>query len=533
MAKSNKALLNAFYTDEKDAPNKTNVILVKESNLEKTMQAIGPFPAHTSLKAGRIFDIPYAPQAYADLHNYIVAIVPDEPTIYDLAFLANATNLDDKHSFKLNFIDDKGRLSDTPSDAGFTDEEMRNMLVGYGLANHRYQDSFAPLGISWRVEDKPTKKPKARNPKIIIPSTFPSEIDEITSTVEGISMIRDLINTPADIITPEALIEATENLAWRFNAHSVDTYFDQRLEDAIEVKQNPGLSTPMVDETVDEDALSRNFPAIHAVGKASEHKPGLIDFKWGDWDDENLPKITLVGKGVTYDTGGLNLKGASMKSMKKDMGGAAHVVGLSRIVMGMNLPVRLRVIIPAAENAIGPKATRPSDVIGSRKGKSIEVTNTDAEGRLILADALALASEDDPDLIINYATLTGGARTAYGKEAPALFAADTALGRALEDIGFDVTGDKVQHTRYDEKIAGSMRSSNVADLVNSLNSSFGSAIQAAVFLREFVEEPEKLVHIDTYAFNDSSRAGEPRGGADRGLRTIVHYLKNRKNAARP
>ena len=514
---NNNAVSNTFQQRPVMATSSPDVLILKESQLEEFAKKEQIYLSYTrDYKAGSII----TPSYDTGWGGVIVAIVPDEPQLYDLAFLESATTLDENATFNLFFYSNTKGKTRKHKEAGFSNDEVKNLLIGYGLANHRYQDSFSKHPIKKNMNSiakKSSLKPKG--PKILIPSSLKKETKEIISTVEAIALIRDLINTPAEHITPESLIGVGESLAKEFNARSINTYFKSKRGDKLDNQELKGI-------TIGQD-FEKDFPAVYAVGKSSENQPAVIDFKWGDWDNEDLPKITLVGKGVTFDTGGLNLKGASMKDMKGDMGGAAHALGLARIVMGMDMPVRLRVIIPSAENGIGPEAMRPSDVIHTRKGKSVEVTNTDAEGRLILADALALASEDNPDLIINYATLTGAAIAAYGYGTSALFAADTELGRELEDIGFDITGDKMQHTRYDETIANAMRSSDVADLVNSNAGARAGAIQAGCFLREFVSDPKKFVHIDTYASNNSPKAGEPSGGADRGLRTVLHYLKKR------
>lgn len=437
---------------------------------------------------------------------------------YDLAPLVDALNYDENTVLKLETV---------PSAHGFH-KSLTKLLVGFGLAHYEFDQHKAG-----------SSKPK---PQMMLTSQMDQSVhDEVTSTVEGICLLRDLINRSPNDLTPEALMEEVEMLSQQFNARATlycDAPEDDRVfggphepADRQDMMNRMSAPAPSGWPAVYNDGrryqpLQDNFPAIHEVGKASENKPGLVDMVWGD---ESHPKLTLVGKGITFDSGGLNVKGAnSMVKMKKDMGGAAHAIGLARIIMGLNLPVRLRLIVPTAENAIAGNAYRPSDVIRTAKGLNVEIDNTDAEGRLILADALHLASSDNPDLIINYATLTGGARVAYGRNAPALFAADTDLGRELEDIGFDITGDKLQHTRYDAEIEAVLKSATVADLVNASPANIGgSAIQAAEFLKQFVGDAQRFVHIDTYAWSDSSKPGQPKGGADKGLRTVLHFAKQR------
>ncbi|MEM6478521.1 MAG: leucyl aminopeptidase family protein, partial [Pseudomonadota bacterium] len=294
----------------------------------------------------------------------------------------------------------------------------------------------------------------------------PQGIDahRIETIAAGEALTRDLINTPASDMGPHELEEATRALAGEFDAD-------------IEV-------------TADAALLERNFPMIHAVGRASARRPRLIDMTWG----KTGPSLTLVGKGVCFDTGGLNIKpGGSMGLMKKDMGGAANVLGLARMIMGLALPLRLRVLIPAVENSIGDSAFRPQDILTSRKGLTVEINNTDAEGRLVLADALALAEESAPDLLISMATLTGAARVAVGPDIAPFFTDHADLAQAIEAAG-EAAQDPVWrlplHPAYEAMIEP-----GIADLDNAPSGGFAGAITAALFLRRFASDAPRYAHF--------------------------------------
>lgn len=313
--------------------------------------------------------------------------------------------------------------------------------------------------------------------------------------IEATYLIRDLINTPAADMGPEALAEAALEVANTHNAKAK--------------------------HIIGDDLLKKNFPAIYAVGKAAEQAPRLVDFSWGD---KSHPKITLVGKGVCFDTGGLDLKPASsMSLMKKDMGGAAHILGLAKMIMMSELPVRLRVLLPIVENAIGSRAFRPQDVIKTRKGISVEIGNTDAEGRLILCDALTAACEDNPDLIVDCATLTGAARVALGADIPALFSQDNEIARRLMEWGEkeeDPVWQLPLHMPYKPQLA-----SYIADMNNISKGGFGGSITAALFLHEFILPHIPWLHLDMYAWNASQRPGRPEGGEAMGLRALYRFIE--------
>lgn len=314
----------------------------------------------------------------------------------------------------------------------------------------------------------------------------------IEAMVAGECLTRDLINTPSSDMGPAELQAAAETLA---AAHGA----------AVEV-------------TADEALLEANLPLIHTVGRASDRRPRLIDMRWGN----EGPKLTLVGKGVCFDTGGLNLKpGASMGLMKKDMGGAATVLGLARMIMGLGVPVQLRVLIPAVENSVSGNAFRPGDILTARNGLTVEINNTDAEGRLVLADALALAAEEEPDLLVSMATLTGAARVAVGPDLAPYFTDDEGLSAAIAKAGAALADPVWRlpfHTPYEAKIEP-----GIADLDNAPAGGMAGAITAALFLRRFAGET-RYAHFDIYGWCPSSAPAQPKGGAGQGARALFGAL---------
>jgi leucyl aminopeptidase len=318
----------------------------------------------------------------------------------------------------------------------------------------------------------------------------------VSRLVTGIALTRDLINTPASDMGPDELAVAATELAARHGA-------------VCTVIRGKKL-------------LEKNFPSIYTVGKGSTREPRLVDLTWGD---PSAPKLTLVGKGVCFDSGGLDIKPSSgMKLMKKDMGGAATVLGLAHVIMDAALPVRLRVLVPAVENSVSGDAYRPLDVITTRKGITVEVGNTDAEGRIVLCDALAEADSEKPDLVIDVATLTGAARIALGTDMPALFSSDDDAAEALLLAGREA-GDPLWrmplHRAYKKQL-----DSTVADLSN-IGGSYGGAITAALYLAEFVSNDTRWMHIDTMAYNLERRPGRPVGGEAMGLRALALMLERR------
>lgn len=315
----------------------------------------------------------------------------------------------------------------------------------------------------------------------------------ITDIATGEYLSRDLINTPASHMGPEDLEAAFLALASQHGATPSVIYGD--------------------------DLLYQNFPLIHMVGRASDRSPRLLDMRWG----ESGPRLTLVGKGVCFDTGGLNLKpGASMALMKKDMGGAATVLGLAHMIMAQRWPVQLRVLVPAVENAVSGNAMRPGDIVTSRKGLSVEINNTDAEGRLVLADALALADEERPDMLICMATLTGAARVAVGPDIAPFFTDDAALAAALMAGGARMRDPVWQlplHPGYEAMIEP-----GIADLDNAPSGGMAGAITAALFLRRFVTDSPRFAHFDIYGYQQKPAPARPKGGAAQGARALFAAL---------
>ena len=364
----------------------------------------------------------------------------------------------------------------TPADA-LAAEHAAALQLGWGLGAYRY----GRYRTGGRVPAR-----------LALPS-----LDALqTHLLEACVRVRDLVNTPTQDMGPEQLEAQVRALAQAYGA---------------------GFESIVGDEL-----LARNFPAIHAVGRASHRAPRLLRLDFGD---AAHPHLVLVGKGVCFDTGGLDIKPADgMRNMKKDMGGAAHAIALAGLLMASGLPLRLTLLVPAVENAIGPDAYRPGEVIATRKGVSVEIDNTDAEGRIVLCDALALAGELSPALILDFATLTGAARIALGPDLPALFANDDALagewlaaGERMRDPLWRMPLWR-PYLRY--------LTSNIADLANA-GSRMAGAVTAALYLERFVPEGTPWAHLDVYAWNDSARPGRPAGGEALGLRAAFEMLRAR------
>jgi leucyl aminopeptidase len=320
---------------------------------------------------------------------------------------------------------------------------------------------------------------------------------DISRLVEAATLARDLINTPANDMGPAELEKAVRDVAARYGAK--------------------------VGATVGDDLLAKNFPLIHAVGRAAAGAPRLIDMTWGD---EKAPKVTLVGKGVCFDSGGLDIKpDSAMLLMKKDMGGAANVLALAQMVMDAGLKLRLRVLIPAVENAVSGNAMRPLDVYRSRKGITVEIGNTDAEGRLILADALTLADEEAPDLLIDMGTLTGAARVALGPELPPFYTNDEALAAKVMQHAA-AQNDPLWRLPLWQPYE-SMLDSKTADINNISGSSFAGSITCALFMQRFVEAAKSWLHLDIYAWTPSAKPGRPEGGECQAARAVYALLQER------
>jgi leucyl aminopeptidase len=345
------------------------------------------------------------------------------------------------------------------------------------------------------------KPPKDERGARVLLTPDAAAIDATVRLAEATALVRDLVDTPPADMGPADLEAAAAELARQFGAK-------------LEVTAG--------------EALATGFPMIAAVGRAAtaERAPRLIELRWGD---TRHPKLAIVGKGVCFDSGGLDLKpAAGMRLMKKDMGGAAHALALARLVMGAKLPVRLHLLVPAVENAVAGGAYRPGDVLISRNGLTVEVHNTDAEGRLVLADAITKAAEDEPKLILDFATLTGAARVALGPELPAMFSNDEALAEDYEAAAQAVT-DPIWRMPlwdgYDE-----MLKSDIADLANAADSGFAGAVTAALFLRRFVPASTPWAHLDTFAWAPVAKPGRPKGGEALGLRAAFALLEARYGA---
>lgn len=368
------------------------------------------------------------------------------------------------------------RLADTRLPA----VEAEVAAMGWGLAAYRFT----------RYRDA-----KGKPAQLLWPEN--ADRAAVTAALEANFLTRDLINTPASDMGPAELAAAARELAQRHGAR-------------IDVIEGDAL-------------LEHNYPMVHAVGRASARKPCLIDLSWGAAD---APKVTLVGKGVCFDSGGLDLKSAAgMLTMKKDMGGAAHVLGLASMVMAAGLNLRLRVLIPAVENSVSGNAFRPLDVLRTRKGVTVEVGNTDAEGRLILGDALFEAASEKPALIVDCATLTGAARVALGVELPALFCNDDALATELAEAAA-AARDPLWRLPLWQPYRR-LLDSKVADLNNVSASEFGGALTAALFLEEFVGKGIPWVHVDMMAWNPNERPGRPVGAAAQTLRALYPVIARR------
>ncbi len=362
--------------------------------------------------------------------------------------------------------------------------EPGKAALGWLLAQHRF-DSYR------------SKKDEVAGPRMLV-TTEAARIDEMVRLAEATALVRDLVNTPAADLGPAELEQAVAELAKK--------------------------SSAQIDVTTGAE-LAEGYPLIAAVGAAAtpDRAPRLIELEWGKPGD---PRVAIVGKGVCFDTGGLDLKGAAgMRIMKKDMGGAAHALALAGLIIGSRLPVRLHLLIPAVENAVSGNAYRPGDVVKSRKGLFVEIDNTDAEGRLILADALTKAAEAKPELIVDFATLTGAARVALGPDLPATFVNRDDLAAEIESAAREVDDPLWRMPlwdAYDENLK-----SDVADLANAPNNSMAGAVYAALFLKRFVPTEIAWAHLDTWAWKDPAKPGRPKGGEALGLRAIFALLEGR------
>jgi leucyl aminopeptidase len=365
----------------------------------------------------------------------------------------------------------------------FTGDEATQLCLGFAYGGYRFDRYRAAKGESASIEAPPN-----------------ADMQFVALAAESLRMARDWINTPAQDLGPMELAAAARGLAERHQAG--------------------------YQEWVGEGLLAANFPTIHAVGRASSQAPRLVELRFTPCAGESLPRLTLVGKGVCFDSGGLDIKpGSGMALMKKDMGGAAVALALAHMLMSVKIRAELRVLIPAVENSISGNAYRPGDVLTTRKGLTVEVGNTDAEGRLVLCDALAFADAEQPDLIIDFATLTGAARVALGPELPALFGNDEGIVQELARAAaaeHDPLWPMPLWAGYEDELAG-----KIADLNNVAASPLAGAIFGALFLKRFVSESTRWVHIDLYAWNSKDRPGRGVGAEAQGVRGVYRYLVKR------
>ncbi|MBV6631533.1 MAG: leucyl aminopeptidase family protein [Alphaproteobacteria bacterium] len=361
-------------------------------------------------------------------------------------------------------------------------DDLIKITVAWGLASYR----FAMM-----------KSKEATSEPTLLVTGDEVDLDALSHHIRATWLTRDLVNLPSNHMGPAELAAAAKALAKHHKA-----------------------KFSVID---DQEELDREYPAIYAVGKASDRAPRLIDFSWGK---KRAPKVTLVGKGVCFDTGGLDLKPSNgMLNMKKDMGGSAQVLGLAHLIMARNLPVRLRVLIPAVENAVSGNAFRPRDVIRTRAGMTVEVGNTDAEGRLVLADALTLADAEEPDLMIDFATLTGAARVALGPDLPAMMTDDDELADGLYQAGMAV-GDPVWRLPLWKPYTPWL-DSKVADTNNISSAPFAGTITAGLFLKKFVKKSKSWAHFDVFAWTPSGRPGQPDGGEAQAMRAAFSLISKR------
>ena len=409
-----------------------------------------------------------------------VALLPDESGALALAVVGHGTDRDRARTrFTLGGAVAKLPAARYALHHDLAPQELETEALGWLLAGYRYR------------RFRPGAEGADRWPQIVAPGGVDRARLETLAAAEALT--RDLINTPAGDMGPAELEAVFLAVAARFGATASVTTGD--------------------------DLLPANLPLIHAVGRASPRAPRLLDLRWGD----SGPRLTLVGKGVCFDTGGLNLKpGGSMGLMKKDMGGAATVLGLAWAVMAQGWPVRLRVLIPAVENAVDGSAMRPGDILTSRKGLTVEVNNTDAEGRLVLADALALADEEAPEAMICMATLTGAARVALGPDVPPFYTEDDALAAALSEAAAQVRDPLWRmplHRGY-----ASMIEPGIADLDNAPSGGMAGSVTAALFLERFVDDAARFAHLDIYGWRPTAANACPKGGVGQGARALFAAL---------
>ncbi len=451
--------------DSRRVGKTTGLIVVDAASLAKVTRKLGKDVVRWVRSSGFRGDAGSfcpLPDAKGQLQAILVGI-SDVNDIYALSSLPQALPAGDYH------LDTTGLALDVQSAA-----------LGWGLAAYRF--------LRYRKgEREPARLAVER-----------SALRAATPLLKAVYQVRDLVNTPTQDMGPEQLADAIRKLA-------------------------TGTGGAKYRAWIGEGLLKANFPTIHAVGRASHREPRLVELTWGRAGD---PLVAVVGKGVCFDSGGLNMKSADgMRWMKKDMGGAAHAIALAGLIMQAKLPVRLMLLVPAVENSVAGNAYRPGEVIRTRAGIHVEVDNTDAEGRLVLCDALAYAVEHEPDLIVDFATLTGAARIALGPELPALFGNDDAVAVAALQAADDARDPLWRMPLWQPYLR--LLDSRIADVCNSASSRMGGAITAALYLQRFVPDARKWLHLDVYAWNDTDRPGRPRGGEAMGLRALFAMLSKR------
>lgn len=441
----------------------TPIIVVTKESLESVLRASTPFVSH-----------------YVKSQDFVanagqVCLVPNSEGSLDKVFFAvkSVDNFWPYGALALQLPEGIYHFDDASSS-----ESAFNRALAWGMGAYQFTQYKAAKRAAAQLVIRAEQEADLRN------------------RLEACYLIRNLINMPAEDMGPEKLASVAQVLAKEHQASYRDI--------------------------IGEDLKIQNYPAIYAVGKAAQQGPRLVDLRWGDGPF----KLTLVGKGVCFDSGGLNIKvGSGMTLMKKDMGGAAHALGFASMIMAAKLPVTLRVLLPIVENAVSENAYRPGDIIQTRKGLSVEITNTDAEGRVILSDALTEAASEKPDLLIDFATLTGAARVALGPELPAMFASNLELGREVQDMAI-AEQDPVWPMPFWDNYQ-TMLDSPIADCMNATESSYAGAITAALFLKKFVPEGQAWLHFDMMAYNLKTTAGRPQGGEMMALRGLLKFIKKK------
>lgn len=462
--------LASLISSGKPKDDTIELVPVSRKSLDKTLNGLSK-TARTWIEANgfdaRKNTVAPVPGKGGSLSQILVGTGNREANAKDPWWLAGAVKLLQPGTYMIN--------------SDWEDDVLASGAFGWCLAQYKF--------------DRYVRPAKDKVKLVGLPRTV---VASVKNQVEATVLVRDLVNTPAEHMGPSDLQDAAESLAEKFG----------------------GTCSTIVGE----DLLDENFPAIYAVGRAAAEgrEPRLIDLRWGD---ESAPAITLVGKGVCFDTGGLDIKpSAGMRLMKKDMGGAAHALGLAQLIMASKLTVNLRVLISAVENSVSANSYRPGDVIDTRKGLTVEVGNTDAEGRIVMCDAIDLACEEKPVLLMDFATLTGAARVALGADLPATYCNKNSVWRTLEKAAED-TSDPLWRmplwAPYDSGL-----SSSIADLGNIADGGFAGSITAALYLQRFVDKSVTWVHHDVYAWNKKSRPGRPVGGEAQGLRASFEAIKS-------